>query len=396
MSVRRRLLFSLVTLAIFLGVVEAGCRLAWLRLEARAFQVRTELGEQSLKTNAINFILQSDPILGFVLKPGLAAAGINIDGFAQRQIVPIGRDVPAIRIVAMGESTTHGHSVDTGNYPLYLRHLVAELAAQGKPVEMINAGVSGWMSDQVALWAEHKVAAYRPDLVVFYAGWNDFQSYDPYRAAPTESIFDKAFGNPFRIESDFAVKTVLFAVAGYEAALAWLAPPRAPPALPRADGYAASADENYRFLFKNLDRAVAAFKKINPGTRFAVSTLVGRWPDELQADYETILGRTWWMTQRSLDQAAAALTLQRLNQAIRDYARQRELVLIDAELAYAPLDRSMMQTDFAHMTDTGYELLANVMYDALRKDGLLQGPPSPRLSELLAKYDKVAQPTRQK
>ncbi|HYC64339.1 MAG TPA: SGNH/GDSL hydrolase family protein, partial [Reyranellaceae bacterium] len=219
MTIGRRLLFSLVTLVLVFGVVEAVCWAAWLALEARAMQVRTEKATENLKANAINFLVQTDPLLGFVLKPNNAASGTNSAGFVQFDEVPIARTAGRQRIATFGESTTQGHGPGRANYPHHLKHLLEDPVVGGGPVDVINAGVAGWNSDQVALWAQHKVARYQPDVAVFYTGWNDFQSYDPFGPPPVQSYFEMAYGNPFRIQSDFPIKTVVFAVAAYEATL---------------------------------------------------------------------------------------------------------------------------------------------------------------------------------
>jgi len=92
------------------------------------------------------------------------------------------------------------------------------------------------------------------------------------------------------------------------------------------------------------------------------------------------------MKQWSLGPDQASQALRRFNQFLREYAAANGLALIDNERAFDELDRPAFMTDFAHMTDEGYELLANVMYESLRRDGHLKGEASPRLPELLAKY----------
>lgn len=387
MSIGRRILFSLVTLALVFGVVEAGCWVAWMALETRAMRVRTEMGEQRLKTNSINFMMKSDPLLGFVLRPSHPVAGSNAAGFAQRDEVPVERTDPKkLRVVTMGESTTQGHGPERANYPFHLRNLLQAPAIGGGPAELINAGVAGWFSEQVALWAEHKVAAYRPDVVICYCGWNDFQSYTPYSGPPSMSAFHVEYGNPYRVGSDFPLKTIVFAVAAYEALARSTAKPP-PPATRQPDGYGAPPEEHYRFLYANLDKAIAGLRRGNPSVKVAVSTLVGRWPHGTREDFDAPQGHVWWMKgPPPVDPEAAARAMRRFNEAMRGYARSRGLVLIDAEKAYEYLDRRKLLWDFAHMTDEGYELLANVIYDSLVRQQVIPGSASPRLPELLSKY----------
>jgi len=386
MSIGRRLLFAGVTLLMLLGLVEAASQFVWWRLEARTFEVRKERGEAVLRNDSINFMKQADGILGYVLLPGFerGTTHINADGFAQRERVPVDRSAGQLRLAAMGESTTQGHDVDHANYPLYLRQLVVELGQNH--VEMINGGVAGWISDQVALWAEHKVARYRPDIVVLYVGWNDFQSYNPFNTPAAVSYFDMAYANPFRIADNFPLKSVVLASAAYNYGYRKLRPAAAAPLSSGTDGYVSTPEVNYRFYLDSLDRIVFAFRASNPDVRIAISTLVGRWPHGSEADYTSDQGHTWWMKQHGQNAAQAAAALHRFNDLIRSSARERGLLLIDAEAAFADLDRAKLQWDFAHMTSEGYELLANVMYEALRLGGYVAGEPSPRLEELRAKY----------
>jgi lysophospholipase L1-like esterase len=398
MSIRRRLLFAAATLLILLGVAELGSRIVWNGIEARAFATRQGAGEALLANNRINFMSQTDGVYGYALRPGLYTLktrpesrmptryfAVTPEGFAQRAQVPVERASNVLRIAAMGESTTSGHEADTGNYPIHLRAVVAEHASDGRAVEMLNAGVPGWVSDQLALRAERQVARYRPQIVILYAGWNDFQSYDPYRAAPARSWFTDNYGNPYRIESDFPLKLPVLAVAAaqrvrnrWESAPVLTSTP--------TGSYSATVQENYRFLTASLDRIVATFRSAEPGVTIAISTLVARWPHG--SDFESDLGRTWWMKYWNLGPEKASEAMRRFNQFLRDYAAGHGLALIDAERAFDDLDRPSMMRDFAHMTDEGYELLANVMYEDLRRGGHLRGEPNPRLQELLDKYRK--------
>jgi hypothetical protein len=158
MSVGRRLLFSLITLLVVLSVMEGAARVLWWSMEQRAFHNRKASGEVLLRNDAINFMKQADGTFGYVLIPGFSRGGvvINADGFAQRETVPLAKRAGVLRLAAMGESTTQGVDVDTENYPVHLRRRIERQQGGYAGVEMVNGGVAGWISDQVALWAQKK------------------------------------------------------------------------------------------------------------------------------------------------------------------------------------------------------------------------------------------------
>jgi lysophospholipase L1-like esterase len=149
--------------------------------------------------------------------------------------------------------------------------------------------------------------------------------------------------------------------------------------------YASLPTENYKFFLRSLDRIVAAFRNVNPKVEIVICTLVGRWPDGSESDYASELGATWWMKKHGLSPAQAASALGRFNELIRDYAKQQGLLLVDAETSFAKLNRSRLQVDFAHFNPEGYELLANVMYEAMRSSGAISGKRT-AIGEALEKH----------
>lgn len=373
MSVGKRILFSLVTLLLVVLAVEGAARLIWWRIAAANFNAE----------NSVNFMKEAHPIYGYWLKPGFAQGGavVNPQGFAQRDSVPLERTPGTLRVAALGESTTHGHDVDQGNYPAYLRRRLEASAPGHRHVEMINGGVSGWISDQVALRAENEIAAFRPDIVVLYVGWNDFQAYDPYGGVPMISKFEDQGGSELHQTAASALKSVALLSALYQKVRWQLSSQVA-----RITSAAPPPEKLYRFYLSNLARTVTAFRNANPNVRICLSTLVGRWPLDAEADFATQYGRTWWMTKHQLTRQDAAEHLRHLNALIRRYAADHGLILVDAAAAFDTLDRGQLQWDFAHMSFEGYELLAETMYEALRQAGAIDGAPSARRAELVAKY----------
>jgi lysophospholipase L1-like esterase len=385
MTLGKKAVFAAVTLLAFLILVEGGARVIWVVLEHRAFARTLQGGEAQLRNNIINFIEEPDRIYGYTLRPNMARGGvvINSQRFAQREVVPLARQPGVLRVAAMGESTTQGHNVDIANYPLALKNALKRLGTGFHDVEMINAGVSGWISDQVALRAEHEIARYQPDIVVLYVGWNDFQGYDPYGPPSTVTYFDMAYGGRHWVSTSWLRSVELLgAVVGA------VSQPKA--IIPA--GEILPVEINYRFYIMSLDRIVRAFRGTDPKVTIAISTLVGRWPLGTVADYEdeTHHGRTWWMKLHSLTPTQASAALDRFNDLIRQYARRQNLILIDAARAFDPLDRRKLQWDFAHMDPEGYELLGHVMYRGLVDSSVVAGGKSERMEELVAKYRRAA------
>jgi lysophospholipase L1-like esterase len=395
MTAARKLLFSLLTLGAILLLLEVAARVVWGRLENRALEVRHARGETALRNDNINFMKQADGTFGYVLLPGFKREGheINADGFAQRDRIPLTKHSGAVRLAAMGESTTQGHNADDGNYPVYLGRIIRQ-HGQGYPqVEVINAGVSGWISDQIALWSEKKVGQYAPDLVVLYVGWNDFQGYDPLNPPATVSSFESIYGSAQFLVDSSPLKLVPLSSALYDYAARRLGRRTEQAALaaaePLGDGtlpYASPTEVNYRFYLANLDKILAAFRARNPNVKIAMCTLVGRWPAGTKAQFSEENGAVGWMRRHGLDAEQAAATLARFNDLIRYYAKSRDLLLIDVAVAFSALDRGKLQWDFAHMTAEGYELLAEEIYEGLRGAGYLRGEASPRLAQLRDKY----------
>ena len=382
MTIGRKIAYSAVMLVAVFVLMEGAARLVWRRLEARAFQQRQERGENILRNDAVNYLRVADGTYVYVLRPNTQAGAVYINGqgFLQRDEVPVERRDGFLRVICLGESTTFGSDLET-NYPAYLRKILASQARGFKGYEVINAGVPGWVSDQIALRVEHQLAAFKPDAVILYAGGNDFQSYDPLGSPPAISYFEHAYGGTaWKQYATSWLKSVALLSALYHSKSREL---QESPAA--AGGQPNPPPQCYRFLLANLREIVAAFRRANPNVKIFVCTLVGRWPQgtphELAHDPPV-----WWMQRHNVGPPQAAAFLAGMNDQLRLLARTENVILIDDAAIFETFDRSRLQWDYFHMYAEGYELLAWTMYSAMREAGVVQGEPGSRQAELLAKY----------
>jgi lysophospholipase L1-like esterase len=171
-SVITSVLLVVGSIAFALGLGEAGCRLA---------------GYRGLE------LYQPDRQVGWVLQPnqttvtrvGHLPVQINGDGFRDD---PLAHPKPrnTVRIFALGGSTTFGWGVGNGEtYHQVLERMLNDSArAAGEPTrfEIVNAGVIGYNSWQVARLMRRIAQRYQPDgflvAYTFNDAWNRVGSLD--------------------------------------------------------------------------------------------------------------------------------------------------------------------------------------------------------------------------
>jgi hypothetical protein len=110
-----------------------------------------------------------DPHLGWKNVPGWKASTkgrsltINSKGLRDREY-PYERTPGVKRVLVLGDSFTWGYGVS--DEAIYTEVLERKLAEQGRNWEIINAGVSGWGTDQEYLFLKAEALKYQPDLVI--------------------------------------------------------------------------------------------------------------------------------------------------------------------------------------------------------------------------------------
>jgi len=131
-----------------------------------------------------NLIYYKDPLANsMTLEPNqhMKTITINNEGFRGPDFQ---REKPddTYRIIMVGGSTTYGFgsASDEDTIPALLQEKF------GKRVEVINAGINGYNSNDESLLVKNKLTYYDPDLVIIYDGSNDI--FRPFNG--TLNVYD--------------------------------------------------------------------------------------------------------------------------------------------------------------------------------------------------------------
>lgn len=245
-----------------------------------------------------------------------------------------------LRVICYGDSNTDG-PLGGGAWPEALAQVLRQAAGE-RPVEVLNAGVTGYTSYQGARRFEQEVDVYHPDVVLVSFGWNDganaIGADDKTFAAST--AFQAA--GPWRVR----LRRLLFR---YDAVLVAARALTASTAVPQGTGAAwdprVSLDDYVLNLRAIVSRARTA------GVRVVLMTRPHR-------DSETSLAQAPGWRQR----------VPGYNAAVRRLAAAAEVPLVDAQRAFD--GQAAAFADESHLTRDGHRRLAGLVYDVLREHAL--------------------------
>lgn len=152
------------------------------------------------------------PELGWVKRPGSSSKHRTSEFDVTFQVNELGlRDDPmaspekpdgTYRVVMLGDSFVLGYTVDRED--LFADLLERRWRAEGRPVDLINAGTEGWSTDQEVLWLLEEGGAFEPDLVLLFPYendlyWNGREKYDRFpkpRFEPDGSVEERTLVDP--------------------------------------------------------------------------------------------------------------------------------------------------------------------------------------------------------
>lgn len=96
---------------------------------------------------------------------------INAKGLRDPLDFPYEKPPGTLRIVSLGDSFTMGYEVAVEE--TFSQVMEARLRAAGYPVEVLNAGVSGYSNAEALLYLERELLRYQPDVVMLSFFGND-------------------------------------------------------------------------------------------------------------------------------------------------------------------------------------------------------------------------------
>ncbi|MBK7642011.1 MAG: hypothetical protein IPJ19_03015 [Planctomycetes bacterium] len=137
---------------------------------------------------------QFDPQLGWVKTPGASIHrhtsefdvhfDINALGLRDDPMSSPAKPAGKLRVLMLGDSFVQGYTVE--RHDLFVDILERWWKAEGREIDVINAGTEGYSTDQEALWLAGPGRGFEPDVVLLFPYendlyWNAATSYDRYQ-----------------------------------------------------------------------------------------------------------------------------------------------------------------------------------------------------------------------
>ncbi len=168
------LLAVLVSLLLGLCVLEGGLRLVGLGPAATLGQFDAQLGWVKTPNAKVHRHTAE-----FDVHFEINALGLRDDPMTS-PAKPAGK----LRVLMLGDSFVQGYTVERQD--LFVDILERWWQAEGRDVDVINAGTEGYSTDQEALWLAGPGRAFQPDVVLLFPYqndlyWNAATSYDRYQ-----------------------------------------------------------------------------------------------------------------------------------------------------------------------------------------------------------------------
>jgi lysophospholipase L1-like esterase len=336
--------FSLILIVLVLGLAEGAVR-TW------AHHLRDDI--ESFDSGSGTFVLAPG-----IHKTPMGTVKINPDGFVGAPIEPKTPDL--WQIVAVGDSCTFGGGDDVDTYPAKLDLILDKRETDGHRYQVVNAGISGLNSELALNRLKSKVPALEPDVITIYIGWNDLMKFDPLSQ-----------GTASRWSGVARFLDKLWLAKGLRKLIFYYVRPNVdPPATGPESRTGRFADFRPTIYERNLRAMIAEVRR--QGARPLLMTL----PTVVRED----------MTVQDLANAHVVFPyfpsaygvgdlldlLGAYNRTIREVAADLDVPLFDLAARFQQIDDvTPLFYDTMHTNSRGLQVIANLLSDALERDGLL-------------------------
>lgn len=163
-----------------MALVSVIISLTFALLAAEAWVRVFDVGPTFSVVFAANFQLSDNPLLEYELRPGSQDYKLTISsaGLRDREF-PLQKEEGIYRIVVLGDSVTFGlYCNQTSTYAKHLEGMLNRYAPPGAPrFEVLNLGVTGYNTTQIAERLRVVGLPYEPDMVIYGYVINDPQFY---------------------------------------------------------------------------------------------------------------------------------------------------------------------------------------------------------------------------
>lgn len=180
---KRKLAFSVLVFVVFLLLLESAARLLETNLSFLSERPGDKPGWQAEFFASLFDWHEPDPDLLWRFKAHLDNPLIKTNSaHLIGDEVTIEKDQHTFRILLLGDSAPVGIGLKSRKLAFgeMLKHFLQIECESSRQVEVINAAVSGYSSEQIVRFLELKGWSYEPDLVILYCGNNDASISGPY------------------------------------------------------------------------------------------------------------------------------------------------------------------------------------------------------------------------
>lgn len=338
LSLRKKLLFSLVPLVVLLLVVEGGLRLAGFERRSSVEAMQFSFSVEGFNADARVPILERNDQVFW--RPRPLVRGHNSHGTFGPEFSEAKPD-GTLRFVCLGDSCTHYGPIP---YPERWQKLLQARAE--RPCEVINAGVIGYTSFQGLRRLESDVSRWSPDVITVYFGWNDHWLARGYRDSQQRPPQAAVASTAELLDHLRTYQLVSLAGAKLRTAQS-------------AGVHRVELDE----YGDNLRAIVRAGRELKSEVWLITA------PHALESGIPAYLTAT-----REVDDPAGLIAMHAAyNQAVRQVAQDLDVPLVDLDREIeARGDRAaLFDDDHIHLSDAGKDFLAQQLLEMASRQGFL-------------------------